>query len=388
MRMQVQFNCRNSRCGLVPNRLCTSSTFAYDRCQGVRTLMAGMPAWPHISETGMDPIEKAIRNALEKGDPLDPGFRERVYHSAEQALSKSLAMHQGMDPAERHARIERLRRIAVLIEQEFEPAAEPVRPEPAPARRAPEPEPYRPPSPAPASDPDRMILSPQPVKQASKRTGSRKPGPLIGIFVFVTFFALVVMFGWVIWSSGIIDVFRDGGTIGGSANSASNSGGNPGDLGAGNPEEGWISVFSPADAGTLDTSNGISAELNGSGNEAYVLLKPGEQSGRDSAVSIEFGKGLLDTFRGRNIIINIEARAATDEIVQMSVGCDLAGAGTCQRTRFGLENQVTDNLLSVKLDDVSPEASGSISIVPDIDGKGRAIELYSIRVRADEETAN
>ena len=337
----------------------------------------------------MDPIEKAIRNALEKGNPLDPGFRERVYHSAEQALSKSLGLHQGMDPADRHARIERLRRVAASIEQEFEPAVEPEPAlSPAPVRREPEPESYRPPSPAPAPDPDRMILSTQPVKQAAKRTGSRKPGPLIGIFVFVTFFALVVMFGWVIWSSGIIDVFRDGGTIGGSASNASNSGGNPGDLGTGNPEEGWVLVFSPSDAGALDTSNGVSAELNGSGNEAYVLLKPGEQAGRDGAVSIEFGKGLLDTFRGKNILINIEARATTDDVVQMSVGCDLAGAGICQRTRFGLENQVTDNLLSVKLNDVSPEASGSISIVPDIDGKGRAIELYSIRVRADEEPAS
>lgn len=336
----------------------------------------------------MDPIERAIRNALEKGNPLDPGFRERVYHSAEQALGKSLAMHQAMDPAERHARIDRLRRVAAAIEQEFEPAVEPERPAAAAVRREPEPVAYRPPAPAPAPDSDRMILSPQMKKAPAKRAGSRKPGPLVGIFVFVTFFALVVMFGWVVWSSGIFDVVRDGGTIGGTATSTSSSGGDSGGLGVNDAEEGWVSVFAPADAGALDTSNGVSAELNGSGNEAYVVLKPGEQSGRDSAVSIEFGKGIIDTFRGKKIVINIQARASTDDVIQMSVGCDFAGAGSCQRTRFGLENQVTDNLLSVQLDDVSPEASGSISIVPDIDGKGRAIELYSIRVRADEETAN
>jgi hypothetical protein len=334
----------------------------------------------------MDPIEKAIRNALEKGNPLDPGFRERVYHSAEQALGKSLAMHQAMDPAERHARIERLRQVAVAIEQEFEPAVEPERPVAAPARRDPEPEAYRPPAPAPVPDTDRVILSPRAKTASVKRAGSRKPGPLVGIFVFVTFFALVVMFGWLIWSSGVFDVVRDGGTIGGI--STSSSGGKSGGLGGNDAEEGWISVFTPADAGALDTSNGVSAELKGSGNEAYVVLKPGEQSGRDSAVSIEFGKGVIDSFRGKKIVINIQARAPADEVIQMSVGCDLAGAGSCQRTRFGLENQVTDNLLSMQLDDVSPEASGSISIVPDIDGKGRAIELYSIRVRADEEAAN
>ena len=108
------------------------------------------------------------------------------------------------------------------------------------------------------------------------------------------------------------------------------------------------------------------------------------QAIRKRAGSLSF----LGTGGGEKVLINIEARATADEIIQMSVGCDLAGAGTCQRTRFGLENQVTDNLLSVKLDDVPPEASGSISIVPDIDGKGRAIELCSIRLRPAEEPAN
>lgn len=333
----------------------------------------------------MDPIEKAIRNALEKGNALDPTFRERVYHSAEQALAKSLAMHQGMETAERHARIERLRRIAAAIEQEFEPAVDAVRSVPEPMRREPDPDPFRPPSPSPVPDPDRLILSPKLKSEPAKRSGSRKPGPLIGIFVFVTFFALLVMLGWAVWSSGIVDVVRDGGTIGGSAANSSEPGN---ESASGDPDDGWVSVFSPADAGTLDTSNGISAELNGAGNEAFVLLKPGEKSGRDSTVSIEFGKGIIETFRGQKIIINIQARAASDDAIQMSVGCDLGGAGSCQRTRFGLESQVTDNLLSVQLEDVEPEASGSISIIPDIDGKGRTIELYSIRVRAGEEPAS
>lgn len=350
--------------------------------------MAQTPAWPHVSETGMDPIEKAIRNALEKGDPLNPEFRRRVYHSAEQALAKSLALHQAMDPAERHARINRLRRIASGIEDEFQPAVEPDRPEPSPAVRRQAQDAYVSPSVAPRSDTDRLIYSNPPTKEAVPGRASRKPGALVGVFVFVTFFALVVMFGWVVWSSGVLDVIRDGGTIGGSASNSASTGENAPDLGSGNPDDGWVSVFTPADAGALDTSGGVSAELNGSGNEAFVLLKPGSQPSQEAKVSIEFGKGLLETFRGKRILINVEARATTDEDIQMSVGCDLAGAGACQRTRFGLENQVTDNLLSVVVSDTAPEASGSIFIVPDIDGKGRAVELYAVRVRAEDETAN
>lgn len=350
--------------------------------------MAQTPAWPHVSETGMDPIEKAIRNALEKGDPLNPEFRQRVYHSAEQALAKSLALHQAMDPAERHARINRLRRIAAGIEDEFRPAVEPDRPAPSPAVRQQAQDAYVSPSVAPRPEADRMVLSNRPAKKAAPSRASRRPGALVGIFVFVTFFALVIMFGWVVWSSGVLDVFRDGGTIGGSASSSASTGDKAPDLGSGNPDDGWVSVFTPADAGALDTSSGVSAELNGSGNEAFVLLKPGSKSSQEAKVSIEFGKGLLETFRGKRILINVEARATTDEDIQMSVGCDLAGAGACQRTRFGLENQVTDNLLSVVVSDTAPEASGSIFIVPDIDGKGRAVELYAIRVRAEDETSN
>ncbi|MGB8816617.1 MAG: hypothetical protein WCC66_01705 [Rhizobiaceae bacterium] len=337
----------------------------------------------------MDPIEKAIRNALEKGETLDPAFRQHVYQSAESALTRSLGAHPTMTPADRHARIERLRRISVSVEQEFLPAAEPDSPDEWAVRPgeafAPTPQPA-PPAPSKAQA-DRPILSRQPTSIRLRSTNSRKPGPIVALFVFVTFFALVVMFGWLIWSSGVLDPVNDGGTISSSATQPeSSSDDGVLKLGSGSTaDEGWVSVFRPSDAAALDLGKGISAELQGAGNEAYVLLTPGEGATGDSVVTLEFGKGLLDTLRGKKIVIDIQAGTRAADGGQMSVSCDLAGAGACQRTRFRLDNQVSDNLLSAQLQDVSPEASGSITISPDIEGKGRPVELYSVRVRVDKE---
>ena len=335
----------------------------------------------------MDPIEKAIRNALEKGDTLDSAFRQHVYQSAESALTRSLGAHPTITPADRHARIERLRRISVSVEQEFLPAVEPDDSDEWDVQSGAAFERVSEPSPAATSRArdDQSILSRQPTSIRLRSTQSRKPGPIVALFVFVTFFALVVMFGWLIWSSGILDPVKDNGTIG-SSTTQSESSSDEGvlKLGTGSTaDEGWVSVFTPSDVVALDLGKGISAELQGTGNEAYVLLTPGDGATGDSLVTLELGKGVLDTLRGKKIVIDIQAGTSAADGGHMSVSCDLAGAGTCQRTRFRLDNQVSDNLLSAQLQDISPEASGSISISPDIEGKGRPVELYSVRVRAD-----
>jgi hypothetical protein len=41
----------------------------------------------------LDPVEKAIRNALEKGNAEDRAFREKVYRSAFAALERATASH-------------------------------------------------------------------------------------------------------------------------------------------------------------------------------------------------------------------------------------------------------------------------------------------------------
>ena len=72
----------------------------------------------------MDPIEKAIRNALEKGNAEDAAFRSRVYSSAESALLRSINAQPNITEQMRQQRVLRLRVMASTIESEFIPAVE------------------------------------------------------------------------------------------------------------------------------------------------------------------------------------------------------------------------------------------------------------------------
>lgn len=113
----------------------------------------------------MDVIEKAIRNALEKGDADDRAYREKVYRSAFAALDRALAGHPNLAPDVAAKRRSDLQTKIAEIETEFIPAvpsivpraapaepapAEPVPAEPAPADLAPEAEPAQPAAPASA----------------------------------------------------------------------------------------------------------------------------------------------------------------------------------------------------------------------------------------------
>lgn len=77
----------------------------------------------------MNPIEKTIRTALERGDADDRAFREKVYRSVYAALEKSIAANPDLpDDAVEHRR-EMLKSSIRAVEQEFVPAFEPEEPE-------------------------------------------------------------------------------------------------------------------------------------------------------------------------------------------------------------------------------------------------------------------
>lgn len=76
----------------------------------------------------MNPIEKTIRTALERGDADDRAYREKVYRSVFAALEKSIAANPDMsDDAVQHRR-EMLKTSIRTVEQEFVPAFAPGEP--------------------------------------------------------------------------------------------------------------------------------------------------------------------------------------------------------------------------------------------------------------------
>lgn len=72
----------------------------------------------------MDPIEKAIRNALEKGNADDPAFRERVYRSVEAALDRAIRANPQLTVERAIGRRKGLQAKIAEIEAEYRPAEE------------------------------------------------------------------------------------------------------------------------------------------------------------------------------------------------------------------------------------------------------------------------
>lgn len=91
-----------------------------------------MKCWPHQGDNGLDAIEKAIRNAFEKGNAEDRAFREKVYRSAFAALDRALQANPSLTVEAAINRRKTMQAKITEIESEFQPAA------PAPSA-APEP---------------------------------------------------------------------------------------------------------------------------------------------------------------------------------------------------------------------------------------------------------
>jgi hypothetical protein len=82
-----------------------------------------MKCWPHQGDNGLDAIEKAIRNAFEKGNAEDRAFREKVYRSAFAALDRALQANPSLTVEAAINRRKAMQTKITEIESEFQPAA-------------------------------------------------------------------------------------------------------------------------------------------------------------------------------------------------------------------------------------------------------------------------
>ena len=364
-------------------------------------------------EVHLDPIEKAIRAALEKGDLEDGAFRQKIYRSAEAALTRSLSARAGLDEPAKDARLVHLARMVASIETEFTPVMAPIVDSEirsgsrvsganigAPPPRAVEPRfetrPERDWSTTPGSgrgDSDHAAQryghsTDAPFKTMDDDSGKASGGlfrKLVTAFVFITILALLVMFGWTAWNSGLFGNAADDGS-GPQKLSRSEDSTDLGPQQVGNgaaEDENWINVFEPKDASSVQASDGLTAELRGSGTGAYLNITNTTNKSQGEAI-FEIGRGVLETLRGKKIVFNVQAKTTDGSTTQMAASCSLAGMGECQRVRFRLEGQLTENLIIMQLADAAPEASGTLTIVPDIDKTGNPVEIISIRVRVEQ----
>lgn len=327
----------------------------------------------------MNPIEKAIRAALEKGDAEDRAYREKVYRTVHAAVERTIAARDDM-PAEAIAeRRAMLRQSVRAVESEFVAAVVPVEPEAAPA--------------VAVATPPRGEAYPEPVAEARrvKKGGAEKGrrGALFAaLFLGATVIAALGIGGWWIADRGLLRSAEERDT------SVPNppalledeefdpedrppEPSRPGDAAA---RENWITVFSPEDISVITTTAGASAEVVATDTGPALRIRSEDA---EAAVLFDVGQGILERIAGRPATFNIVASAGDGGETQISVTCNFAELGGCGRNRYNVAQDRGDFLFERDMPDASPGAAGTLAVTSDVEGEGRPVDIFEIRVSVE-----
>ncbi|RWC29560.1 MAG: hypothetical protein EOS70_23975 [Mesorhizobium sp.] len=390
----------------------------------------------------MDAIEKAIRNAFEKGNAEDRAFRERVYRSAFAALDRALQANPGVTVEVAIKRRKAVQAKITEIESEFLPAvpgigqptdgdaAAPAVKQPADSEADAEAEaetdagadaePAPPPdvvvdAPAklPASDAPRSRVLPvvpdimpdavfpgvpeidmssppstgdgdaevMPDRDDRRVRGPRLP--LTAIFLGVTLLAAV---GIGLYFAAQTGVFKSAAEL---------------------------DTAPPQTAPTVEdddfTPPGDTASPLGSGDverdwvnvfspsDPTLVSAPSDakaevmqddsgsflriRSGASgSAISFDVGQGVLEKLAGKHATFDIIARSEEGKETQISVDCNFGELGDCGRKRYAVGHERNEYLFDVRFPDKPPGAAGTIAINSDFDKQGKSVDIYEIRV--------
>ncbi|QKC87066.1 hypothetical protein EB230_00400 [Mesorhizobium sp. NZP2234] len=376
----------------------------------------------------MDAIEKAIRNALEKGNAEDRAFRERVYRSAFAALDRALQANPGVTVEVAIKRRKAIQAKIAEIESEFLPAVPDVGPQvdapaagPA-AAAAPAIEigdtappavavdgPAQPASDAPRSRvlpvvPDIMPDATLPGAPAIDMSSPAASGaaaevapdrderrirgrrlPLTAIFFTVTLLAAIGIGLFFAMQTGVFKtaaqldtappeapptVEDDDFTPADGANA-------PAKPGAVDQSRDWINVFSPADPTHVAAPSDAKAEVMKDDTGPFLRIRSGASG---SAIAFDVGQGVLEKLAGKHAVFDIIARAEDGKDTQISVDCNFGELGDCGRKRYAVGQQRNEYLFDVQFPNKRPGSAGTIAVNSDFDKQGKAVNIYEIRV--------
>ncbi|HHZ09986.1 MAG TPA: hypothetical protein GX405_14535 [Rhizobiales bacterium] len=142
----------------------------------------------------------------------------------------------------------------------------------------------------------------------------------------------------------------------------------------------WIGVFSPADASTVAAPGGTEAAAMSDDTGRFLRVR----STSDAAVVFDVGQGVLEKLAGKRVVFAIVARAEEGKETQISVSCNFGELGGCGRKRYAVGYERGDFLFEVAFPAKQPGAAGTIAIVSDIGGEGKAVDIYEIKASAAE----
>ena len=374
----------------------------------------------------MDPVEKAIRNALEKGNAEDRAFREKVYRSAFAALERATASHPELTVEAAIRRKQNLQAKITSIESEYLPAAPalPVHPGEVPPVSLDEPpavadapavetpafagreetapsvaldDASEPAATAPAVDfaaGPAPGLTPEPALAGSPAAAvtpdrderrARRRRPLAAMFVTVTLISAAAIGGWWAFQLGLFELpsappptppqivqeeeFDPDDEIPLQ----------PGDVEEGGAQElrSWITVFSPDDPSGVNAPTGATAEVSEDESGQFMRIRSGTNG---AAVVFDVGQGILEQIVGKKAVFDVSARAEDGTQTQISISCDFGELGDCGRKRYAVGYERGEYLFDVELPANRPVAGGSIAVNSDFSNEGKAVDIYEIRV--------
>ncbi len=386
----------------------------------------------------MDPIEKAIRNAFDKGNAEDRPFREKVYRSAFAALDRAIKANPALTVEVAIQRRRNLQAKIASIESEFLAAVaapHPPRPDgtiPPPMRPdhghpAPAPFVEPPVSPPPRSSasvhpvppdvqpgrvvpvvpdimPDAPVApapsldfgaepalagSPEMVEVAPDRNDARlreRRRPYAAMLLAVTLISAAAIGGWWAYRTGLITLPADTGPVPNppqiveGEDFAPEEGVPPPTSGDTAPPREWINVFSPDDPSVVNAPSGATAEVMEDESGSFLRIRSGSGG---AAVVFDVGQGILEQIAGKKAVFDIVARAEEGKETQISVSCDFGELGDCGRKRYEVGYERGEYLLNVQLPAKSPGAAGSIAVNSDFANQGKAVDIYEIRVSVE-----
>lgn len=377
--------------------------------------------------TRLDAIEKAIRNALEKGNAEDRAFREKVYRSAFAALDRALQANPGVTVEVAINRRKSIQAKITEIESEFLPAVPDVAPRgEAPAveladdaaptvetgQAAPSPVvdgPVQSGSDAPHSHVLPVVpdIMPEPVlpgapaidmsapasaqaaaEVAPDRDERRIKGrrlPLTAIFLGVTLLAAIGIGLFFAMQTGVFKTPAQLDTAPPQAPptvedddfTPADGETGPAKPGAADQSRDWINVFSPTDPTHVSAPSDAKAEVMKDDTGSFLRIQSGASG---SAISFDVGQGVLEKLAGKHAVFDIIARSEEGKETQMSVDCNFGELGDCGRKRYAVGQQQNEYLFDVKFPDKHPGSAGTIAINSDFDKQGKAADIYEIRV--------
>ncbi|THV17171.1 hypothetical protein [Rhizobium rhizophilum] len=142
----------------------------------------------------------------------------------------------------------------------------------------------------------------------------------------------------------------------------------------------WIEVFEPQQVSAIrPRANALVDIVTASdGSAAQIVSRSRDEAG---AVEVTVPAEVLREMAGRTSTIALTLQSTDDDPVQISVECDFPRMGDCPRHRFTVNPQKLDALFRVSFDNgMAPSTPGRLLINADIEGGGRGVNLYAVRV--------